>query len=84
MVPEPGKASVNRAGRPTGLRSEVVASVTLVAAVPIVLVGMLIVQALHTDGVARRILELRRTAGLLATRLQSLAWKSSDLETLKK
>lgn len=64
------------------LRSEIVASVTLVAAVAVVLAGMLILQALQGDAVGMRILELQRTGVLLATGLQNLAVKNSDSESL--
>lgn len=70
--------------RATTLRSEVVASVTLVASVAILLVGMLIVQALHAHYVERRILELQRTAGLLVRGLEGLARGFPDIETLRK
>lgn len=66
------------------LRSEIVASVTLVAAVAVVLAGMLILQALHADSVSMRILELQRTGGVLAAGLQSLAGRETDPESLKK
>lgn len=75
---------MSKALRPTSLRSEVVASVTLVAAVAILLVGMLIVQALHADYVEGRILEAQRAAGLLARGLGSLARESRDSESLRK
>lgn len=66
------------------LRSEIVASVTLVAAVAVVLAGMLILQALHADGVNMRILELQRTGSLLAAGLQALAGKGFDPEALRR
>jgi len=66
------------------LRSEIAASVTLVAAVAVVLAGMLILQALHADGVNMRVLELQRTGSLLAAGLQVLAGKGSDPEAIRR
>ncbi len=84
MVFNPGESTV--IGPRTGwgsLRSEIVASVTIVAAVAVVLAGMLILQSLHADAVNMRILELQRTGAFLAAALQSLGARETELETLR-
>lgn len=57
---------------------------TLVAAVAVVLAGMLILQALHADTVNMKIMEIQRTGAVLAAGLQSLAGTESDPESLKR
>lgn len=64
--------------RNTTLRSEIVASTALLAAVAVVLVGALVALIFQAEHIEKKALELERTATFIATSLQDLLVKGSE------
>lgn len=62
---------MSKVSRKTTLRSEVVASLALIATAGVILVGALVVLVFHTESVHHRTAELQRVSGLLSGAIQA-------------